>query len=300
MVVETDDLWKSFRRFDALRGLSLRVPEGSVFALVGANGAGKTTTIKVLMNIVAPTSGSARVLGADTRRLSTTELARIGYVSESQEMPPRMTIAGYLDYLRPFYSSWDRQLEASLRERFGLPPDRKLKDLSHGMRLKTALASALAFRPKLLVLDEPFSGLDPLTRDELLDGLLRGARETTILISSHELAEIENLTTHVAFVDRGRLLFQEAITALKARLRRVQVTLRTNVPAPARLPADWLEPSLAGNVLTFVDTCFSETTIGPRVAAVLGDTVALEVQPIALRSIYTALARAVRSEEPGA
>src|SRR5262249_5029180 len=116
------------------------------------------------------------------------------------------------------------------------------------------------------------------------------ARETTILISSHELAEIEDLTTHVAFVDRGRLLFQEPITDLKARLRCVQVTLAPNAPAPTSFPAEWLEPSLAGNVLTFVDTRFSEATIGPRVAAAVGAVAALDTKPIALRSIYTALA----------
>ena len=297
MIVETEDLRKNFRRFGALQGLSLHVPEGSVFALVGANGAGKTTTIKILMNIITPTAGSARVLGVDTRRLSPTELARIGYVSETQEMPPRMTISGYLGYLRPFYPTWDRALETSLLAQFGLPTGRKLKDLSHGMRLKTALACALPFRPKLLVLDEPFSGIDPLTRDELLDGVLRGASETTILISSHELAEIEDLTTHVAFVDRGRLKFQEAMADLKARLRRVQVTLGGNAPRPTQFPADWLEPNVAGNVLTFVDTRFSEATIGPRVAAVLGEVLGIDTTPIALRSIYTALARAVRSEE---
>jgi ABC-type multidrug transport system ATPase subunit len=299
MIIETKGLRRTFGRLDALNDLNLEVPEGSVFALVGANGAGKTTTIKLLMNIIEPTSGSATVLGVDSRRLSPSEFAQIGYVSETQDMPARMTVAAYIAYLRPFYSSWDTRLEASLLDQFGLPPDRRIKDLSHGMRLKTALVCALPFRPKLLVLDEPFSGLDPLARDELLEGVLRRGIETTILISSHELAEIEALVTHVAFIDRGRLLFQEAIADLKARLRRVQVTFGANARLPTKIPTDWLDANVSGNVLTFVDTRFSEQDLAARLGVMIGDDVVrVDATPVPLRSIYTALARAVRDEQP--
>src|ERR1700733_14304362 len=114
MIIQTTDLWKRFGRLDALRGLNLSVPEGSAFALIGANGAGKTTTIKLLMNILDATRGTASVLGVDTRRLSPRELSRIGYVAESQYMPEGLTIAQYIDYLRPFYPKWDRDLETAL------------------------------------------------------------------------------------------------------------------------------------------------------------------------------------------
>src|SRR5580693_7154676 len=140
MIVEIDNIWKRFGRFDALQGLSLAVPEGSAFALIGANGAGKSTTIKLLMNIITPSQGSATILGVDSRRISPKELAQIGYVSENQEMPGRMTVAGYLDYLRPFYPTWDRELEAEILAQLRLPPDRRIRELSHGMRLKMALA----------------------------------------------------------------------------------------------------------------------------------------------------------------
>src|SRR6478752_2887261 len=238
MIVQADNVWKRFGRFDALRGLTFGVPEGSTFALIGANGAGKTTTIKVLMNVVEPTIGDATVLGVNTRHVSHRELAQIGFVSENQEMPGRMTVSAYIDYLRPFYPSWDRALEADLLHELGLPPDRRIKDLSHGMRLKMALACALPFRPKLLVLDEPFSGLDPLVRDELMERLKNQAGEMTILISSHELAEIEDLTTHVAFLDRGTLLFQEALADLKSRLRHVRVTLAADARVPTQTPKE--------------------------------------------------------------
>src|SRR5580658_5966916 len=109
-MIRADDLWKRFGRHDALRGLSLVVPEGSTFALIGANGAGKTTTLKIHMNILAPSLGHATVMGVDSRRLSPRELSRIGYVSESQDLPERLTVAQYLGYLRPFYAEWDREL----------------------------------------------------------------------------------------------------------------------------------------------------------------------------------------------
>jgi len=294
MIVHADNVCKRFGRVAALQGLSFRVPEGSMFALIGANGAGKTTTIKVLMNILEPTAGDATVLGVASRTLSPAELAQIGYVSEHQEMPGRMTVSAYLDYLRPFYPSWDRTLEADILGQFRLPPARRIKDLSHGMRLKMALACALPFRPKLLVLDEPFSGLDPLVRDELMERLKCQAGEMTVLISSHELAEIEDLTTHVAFLDRGTLLFQEALTDLKSRLRHVRVTLAADARVPAQTPKEWLDVRAAGNELSFIDTQFSEPELAARVAALFTNVRRIDAQPIALRSIYTTLARAAR------
>src|SRR5262249_33664568 len=148
-----------------------------------------------------PTSGTAAIMGVDSRRISPRELARIGYVSENQDMPEKLTVAEYLAYLRPFYSSWDRDLESSILRQLRLPLDRRIGHLSHGMRMKMALACALPFRPELLVLDEPFSGLDPLVRDEFMESLLRQAGEMTVLISSHELGEIDGVATHVAFLD---------------------------------------------------------------------------------------------------
>ena len=296
MIVHLENISKRYGRFDALRGLSLRVSEGSVFALFGANGAGKTTTIKMLMNLIGPTAGDATVLGVDTRALSPRELAQIGYVSENQEMPGRMTVAAYIHYLRPFYPTWDRAVEAELLGKLRLPPERRIKDLSHGMRMKLGLACALPFRPKLLVLDEPLSGLDPLVRDEFMEALMLQAGATTVLISSHELAEIEAITTDVAFLDRGKLLFQESKADLQARVRQVHVTLESAACVPARVPREWLDMRVAGNVLSFVDVQYCERELTARIAAVMGAVRHVEAKPIALRSVYTTLAREVRDE----
>lgn len=293
MIIQTDNLWKKYGRFDAVQGLSITVPEGSTFALIGANGAGKSTTIKTLMNIIAPSEGSATVLGMDSRRLSPKELAQIGYVSENQEMPGRLTVGEYIAYLRPFYPAWDCDLEAEILIQLGLPPERKIKNLSHGMRLKMALACALPFRPKLLVLDEPYSGLDPLVRDEFMENLLRQAGDgVTILISSHELMELDGVATHVAFLNRGRLLFQETMDDLTGRLREVHVTLDRGARHSLQMPKEWLDFRLSGNVASFVDTAYAEDRLAATVAATFGSVSAIDAEPIGLRSIFKTLARA--------
>jgi ABC-2 type transport system ATP-binding protein len=294
MTIEIDNLHKAFGRHDALRGLSLSVPEGSAYALIGANGAGKTTTIKTLMNIIRPTQGSTRILGVDSRRLGVPQLQRIGYVSENQDMPVRLTVAQYLDYLRPFYPTWDRELESSILKELRLPPDRRIGELSHGMRMKMSLACALPFRPRVLILDEPFSGLDPLVRDEFMDRLLHQAGDMTILISSHELSEIEGVTTHVGFIDQGRLLFQESMTELSDRFRQVRITLDSPGVFPVPAPDGWLQPTLSGSVVSFVDSRFTESGLSGNVAVLFKGVRNIEVQPLALRRIFTTLARESR------
>lgn len=293
-MIHTENLWKKFGRFEALCGLSFDVPEGSAFALIGANGAGKTTTIKVLMNIIEPTRGSATLLGVDSPKISPKELAQIGYVSENQDMPLRLTVGEYVAYLRCFYPTWDRDLEASIASQLRLPLERKIGNLSHGMRMKMALMCALPYRPKLLILDEPFSGLDPLLRDEFMEGLLERAGEMTILISSHELGEIDGVATHVGFLDEGKLLFQESMSDLTGRFREVHVTLEVEAAEPRQAPKEWMQMRAMGNVLTFVDTRFNENRLGERIRSEIEGVRGIDAQPMTLRSIFTTLARAAR------
>ncbi len=174
------------------------------------------------------------------------------------------------------------------------PLDSRILHLSHGMRNKFALVCALSYRPRLLVLDEPFNGLDALVRDELLEGLLRRADEVTMLISSHELAEIEGIVTHVGFLESGRLLLQESMSDLTDRVREVRVTLDHEAAPPDQAPSEWLQVRATGNVLSFVDTQFSEGDLGSRVTSRLKGVRHIDAQPVSLRSIFTTLARAAR------
>jgi ABC-2 type transport system ATP-binding protein len=266
-------------------------------ALIGANGAGKTTTLRMLVNILRPESGRATVLGVDSRRLTHREFARIGYVSENQELPAGLTVGQYFAYLRRLYETWDDGLERDLRDRLEIPAARKLGKLSHGMRMKVALAAALPFRPELLILDEPLSGLDPLVRDEVVEGLLDQADGMTIVISSHELSEIEGFASHVAFIDAGRLLFQEPIEALTARFRDVTVVLEEPAHVPMAAPQTWLNPRAAGAALTFVETAYADDRRLAHDLSAFGRPVRrFDARPMSLRDISKTLIRATRKE----
>jgi ABC-type multidrug transport system ATPase subunit len=289
VIIETHNVAKRFGRFEAIENLSLGVPEGSVYALIGPNGAGKTTTIRVLMNILQPDQGEVSVLGTRSLQLAPRDFERIGYVSESQKLPGGLSLAHYFEYLRSLYPTWDRALEKQLCEQFELPPSRKIKHLSHGMRMKTLLVGALAYRPKLLVLDEPLSGLDTLVRDEVVNGLLQQAADTTIFISSHELSEIESFTTHVAFMQNGRLLLQESIETLQARFRQVDVTLSAAKELPKPLPEGWLLPTIEGHRLRFVASHYQDDVALCQELAKHFGAVKVECEPMALRAIANSL-----------
>src|SRR5262249_24085822 len=181
--------------------------------------------VKVLMNIMQPTRGRTEVLGAESIRLSARELEKIGYVSENQELPLWMTVKYFLDYPKPFYTQWDDERAQELLRQFDLPLNKKLANLSRGMRVKAALVSSLAYHPQLLILDEPFSGLDALVRDELIGALLESADGATVLISSHDLGEIESFASHVGYLEHGRLRFSEEMGSLTRRFRSIEVTL---------------------------------------------------------------------------
>jgi ABC-2 type transport system ATP-binding protein len=292
--IRTENLSKSFLSVRAVRQLNLEVPQGGIYALVGPNGAGKTTAIKVLMNILKPTRGTAEILGTDSTRLRGDWFAQIGYVSENQQQPEWMRVDQFFDYLRPFYPTWDRQVESSLIRQMQLPLDRKLRHLSRGMKMKAALASSLAYRPKLIVLDEPFTGLDPLVRDELVESLLERASEATILISSHDLAEIESFSSHVGYMEEGRLKLSEEMSSLTNRFRDVQVTLNAPTAVPAPLPTTWLQPATSGTTFHFIDSQFDQERTRMAIHSVFGDVRDVTFSLMALRAIFLAMAKSGR------
>ena len=296
-IIETTRLTRRFGATEAVHELTLAVPAGSVFALLGPNGAGKTTTLKLLMNLIEPTTGSARVLGIDSRKLGERELAQIGYVSENQQLPLWMTVRQLLDYCRPFYPTWDGALEARLLAQFALPEKRKLSQLSRGMLMKAALLSSLAYRPRLLVLDEPFSGLDPVVRDEFIRGVLEvsALAEWTVLVSSHDIDEVERLADHVAMLDAGRLRLSERTEELQARFRRVEVSgAAASGPfgGGARTGSgNEIGVEGAGMLLRFVETRYAGEATEQSWRERFGAAAGVRAQPMTLREIFMALAR---------
>ena len=295
-VIETRGLTRRFRKTVAVKDLSLEVPDGSIFALLGPNGAGKTTLIKMVMNMVRPSSGKATILGTDSLRLGPPQLERIGYVSENQELPEWMTVQQLIDYCRPFYPAWDDDLCRRLIHQFNLPLARKLKTFSRGMKVKAALLSSLSYRPELMILDEPFTGLDALVRDELIGGLLEvtDQKERTIFIASHDIDEVERLADWVGVIHKGEMQMSEPAASLRARFRQCEVTLEQGQELPEKLPETWLLTERAGQVFRFVDSGFRNGAGAESLQEIFPGIKDLTVRPMSLKEIFLALARTWR------
>ena len=295
--IQTTALNKKFRRIHAVCDVNLKVDEGSVYALMGPNGAGKTTLIKLLMNLMSPNDGQINVLGANASTLEGKGLEKIGYVSENQKLPGWMPVGMFLAYCRPFYPTWDTALERRLVKRFELPIKRRLKHLSRGMRMKAALCSALAFRPRLLVLDEPLSGLDPLVRDDLMESLSELAPGTTVLLSSHDLAEIESFASHIGYMDDGRLMISEAIASVRSRFCSVVATAEVPLAIPQTPPTEWLQFTADGTTARWVETAYDPERVAARAREILG-SVELTAAPLTLREVFLTMARIGRPTAP--
>jgi ABC-2 type transport system ATP-binding protein len=235
-VIRVERLARHFGAKAALDGVSLSVPRGSVFGLVGENGAGKTTLIKHVLGLLRAEAGSVRVFGLDPVRDSVGVLGRVGYLSEENDLPGWMRVAEFLGYMRAFYPNWDDAYAAELREAFDLDPRGRLRNLSKGQRARVSLVAALAHRPDLLVLDEPSSGLDPIVRRDILGAIIRTIADQgrTVLFSSHLLDEVERVSDHVAMLHRGRVLFCAGLDDIKETHHRLTLRFETDLAgAPA-------------------------------------------------------------------
>jgi ABC-2 type transport system ATP-binding protein len=292
--IQIRKLCRNYGKKSVLQGLDLTVPQGAIYGLVGASGTGKSTTIQILMNLQKATSGESRLLDIPSQKLGPRELTRIGYVSENQQLPEWMTVDYFLAYVRGFYPKWDLALEADLRQQMDLPGDRRLRDLSRGMKMKAALVSVLSYRPEVLILDEPFTGLDPLSRDEFIEGLLDQAGEMTILLSSHDLAEMESFASHIGYLEGGKLRFSEETASLSARFREVLIS---GASIPEDCPADWLQPETAGSVLRFFASNYKEGETEAQLRSRFTTYSGLEVRPMNLRQIFVALARGSKASK---
>lgn len=228
---EVSDLSCWFGSKCALEHINLRVPAGGVFGLVGENGAGKTTLIRHLLGLCRPAAGRVRLFGLDPARDPVAVFKRVGYLSEYRDLPPWMTIDELLRYTRAFYPTWDPDYADQLRRQLDLDPRAQIKTLSQGQHAKAGLLVALAFRPELLVLDEPSTGLDPVVRRDLLEVIIRAVGEAgrTVFFSSHLLDEVERVSDRVAILHQGKLL----ATGTLGELRETHSRWRVRGPSSA-------------------------------------------------------------------
>ena len=216
-VIEIENLTRQFGAKRALANVSLAVPRGTVFGLVGANGAGKTTLIRHMLGLLKAQSGSVRVFGLDPVAEPVQVLSRVGYLSEEGDLPGWMRVDELMRYMRAFYPTWDEGYAQDLRKQFALDPAAKVKTLSKGQKARAGLLVALAYRPELLLLDEPSSGLDPIVRRDILGAIVRTIADEgrTVLFSSHLLDEVERISDRIAMLKGGNILFTGELDEIK-------------------------------------------------------------------------------------
>jgi ABC-2 type transport system ATP-binding protein len=216
-VINVSELTRRFGGRTALDSVSVSMPRGAVYGLVGANGAGKTTLIKHILGLLRAESGSVRVFGLDPVADPVAVLSRIGYLSEENDLPPWMRVDELIRYTRAFYPAWDDPYAEELRQAFELEPSAKIRTLSKGQKARAGLLIALAHRPELLVLDEPSSGLDPIVRRDILGAVIRTIADEgrTVLFSSHLLEEVEQVADHVTMINEGRIVLSAPLEAIR-------------------------------------------------------------------------------------
>jgi len=234
LAIELRGVSKRYRYF-TLDKIDLKLPEGEIMGLIGANGAGKSTTIRILMGLVHQESGEARVLGHNMPAGQVAAKWDIGFASEDMRLYDSMTLGWHMNFIRSIYPKWDAAYAQLLLKRFGLRADQKIKGLSHGERVKSALLLVLARKPRLLVLDEPTTGLDPVGRHEILRELTNVMAEEgrSILFSSHNTQDVEQISDRITFIDRGRIIGSMDKELYLDRWRR----LRLEVPRGIELPS---------------------------------------------------------------
>lgn len=308
LAIRIENLTKRYHGQVAVDGLSLDVPEGSLFGLLGENGAGKTTTIQVLLGLIAADGGKASVLGLDSARNGLEIRRRVGYVPEQPALYDWMTVAEIGWFAAGFHPDADGRTGTAryqtryveLTEGFNLPSRRKIKALSKGMRAKVSLSLALASDPALLILDEPTSGLDAMVRREFLESLVDLASAgRTVLLSSHQIAEVERVASHVAMLHQGKLILAEPLDELKAKTFLLALTFsgRDHPPAPpANLPVELIDAADAPRQAHWLVRA-RDRAAADSVRAIPG-VESLRVETPSLEEIYIGYMRGRRPQSP--
>jgi ABC-2 type transport system ATP-binding protein len=287
--VEAEGLVKSFPGgVVAVDGLDLSVPRGCVYGLIGRNGAGKTTTLRLLAGLLRPERGSVRLLGADPLKASAEERARVAYVSQQQRLHGWMSTDEHAEYVRHFYPRWDGDFAARLAERFEIPRDRRIGELSGGQQRKAAILLALAARTDVILLDEPAGGLDPIARRDLVNEIIdvvSSGDGTTVLLSTHIISDLERVAEYVGILDEGRLIESGRLDELQGSARRVQVIFEGAPPADFEIPGA-VRSTREGSVVSAVARIADDAALDP-VRRIPGARV--QVFPLGLEDFYIEL-----------
>jgi ABC-2 type transport system ATP-binding protein len=287
LAIETVDLRKRFDDTEALRGVNLRVPTGSIFGFLGRNGAGKTTTIKLLLGMARPTAGQARVLGlsADDAAASVSIRTRTAFVDENKALYDYMTVEEIIRFTAAFYPGWRRDLEKRYLQSFALPLPQRIDALSLGMRSKLSVLLALSRGAELLVLDEPTSGLDPAASEEVLQAIVThvSAERMTVFFSSHHLADVDQIADHIAIIDAGRTVITGALDDLRGQYRRVQLVFTGDAPDITFRAPGVVRVRRQGRVMTALSSAGSDALIEE---AMRFGPVSADVLPVTLKELF--------------
>ena len=283
--IETEALTKYYGNFEAVRGLTMRVPKGSITGFLGQNGAGKSSTIRMLLGMSRPTRGNGRVLDLDIadEKQSIEMRKRVAYVGEDKRLYDYMTVGQMIEFTKAFYPGWRGDIEKKLLEEFRLPLDRLTKKLSKGMRTQTALLLAFARGAELLILDEPTEGLDPVMAEKLLELVVGAAADgASIFFSSHQIAEVEQIADRILLIDRGQLLLDTTLDSISTDFRRIR-GVYDSAPAPAALALDGVKRVAVDGRSVSVMVSHNSVSIAERMRAQSATSV--EVMPMTLKEI---------------
>jgi ABC-2 type transport system ATP-binding protein len=286
-IIETIGLRKSYDHVEALRGLDLQVPAGSICGFLGRNGAGKTTTQKILLGMAHPTAGEARVFGlpADAPEASVAIRRRTAFVSEEKDLYGYMTVDEMVRFTAAFFPRWRADLEQKYLYTFELPRDRKVKDLSRGTRTKLSLLLALCRGAELLILDEPTSGLDPAMTEEVLQALVTHVADEalTVFFSSHQIAEVDQIADHVVIIHRGRAVVAGVLDDIRQSYCRIQLVFEGDAPEVTFRAPGVERVWRKGRELTVLSSAGADAVV--QEANALGSA-AVDVAPVTLKEIF--------------
>jgi ABC-2 type transport system ATP-binding protein len=288
-IVEIQALSRRFGKREVLSDIDLTVPRGGVLGLVGENGAGKTTLLKHMLGLFKAQRGSVRVFGLDPVADPKGVLSRIGYLSEDRDMPEWMRVGELLNYTRAFYPDWDPAFADELLQTFDLDPNQRIKSLSRGQCAKTGLLTAMAYRPDLLLFDEPSSGLDPVVRRDILSAIIRTITEEgrTVVLSSHLLDEVERVADTVVMIHHGKPVLTDSMESIRAQHHRLVLVFKEPCSKAPTLPGAL---SVSGGPHEWVCCCQAPIEELEERASQLGARIA-EQSTLSLDEIFVARVR---------